>query len=295
MREWLCLNIKMLIRLLFSFNLINGYTLEKLKMRKLLIFGIVVLIIMPVFAKPPGKSLGKITFYMGDIKLQQAGNVKWSNATFNTGVSQSDKVKTDRQSRCEVTFTTKKVMRVGEKSIVEITKDKAGTEEITMKKGSAWLSLFLPWGKSKFRMKTPSSVCSIRGTVYRLDSDENQTTYRCYEGTIAVTPFQEDGTTPGDSTFEIGAGEELILVMNFEEYKKQQEKAIEDFKRKEMEDFEKFKQQDQQQFDDMLKKDAEDFKKINNLNYKRTSFDRSEDMKSDWVQWNMERDKLLKR
>lgn len=265
-------------------------------MKKFLFFGLIILIILPVFAnQSEKKSLGKITFYMGDIRLQPAGQVKWSNATFNTGVSQSDKVKTDKQSRCELTFTNRKVMRVGEKSIVEITKDKAGTEEVTMKKGSAWLSLFLPRGKSSFRLKTPSSVCSIRGTVYGLDSDENQTTYRCYDGTISVTPFKEDGTTPDDSTFEIRAGEELILVKNFEEYKKQQEKAIEDFKRKEMEDFEKFKQQDQQQYQDMLKKDAEDFKKINNMNYKRTSFDRTEDMKSDWVQWNMERDKLLKR
>ena len=126
-----------------------------------------------------------------------------------------------------------------------------------------------------------------------MDCDDNQTTYRCYKGEIAVTPFKEDGITLSDSTFSIGAGEELLLVMDFEEYKKQQEKAIEDFKKNEMEDFEKFKQQDQQQFDDMVKKDAEDFKKINDMNYKKTTFDKEEDLKSDWVQWNSERDKLL--
>jgi hypothetical protein len=265
-------------------------------MKKVLILVLTGMFIMPVLADKSGKgSLGKITFFMGDIKLQPAGQVNWNNATFNTAVAGNDKLKTDKQSRCEVTFTDRKVMRVGEKSIVEITRTETGTEEVAMQKGSAWLSLFLPRGSSSFRMKTPSSVCSIRGTVYRLEVDENQSTYRCYSGNISVTPFLQDGKTLADSTFEIGAGEELILVMNFEEYKKQQEKAIEDFKRKEMEDFERFMQQDQQAFEDMVKKDAEDFKKVNDINYRKVSFDRNEDAKSDWVQWNLERDKLLQR
>lgn len=265
-------------------------------MKRILGIMMILFLVFPVMAQRTGtESLGKITFYMGDVRMQQPGQVQWSNATFNTGVVQNDKIKTDKQSRCEVTFTNRKVMRVGEKSIVEIKKDEAGSEEVVMEKGNAWLSLFLPKEKSSFRLKTPSSVCSIRGTVYRLDCDENQTTYRCYQGTISVTPFQKDGQTLADSSFDIGAGEELILVMNFDEYKKQQEKAIEDFKRKEMEDFDRFKQEDEQQFEDMLQKDAEDFKKVNDINYRKMSFDRTEDLKSDWVQWNMERDKLLQR
>lgn len=265
-------------------------------MKRILILVLTALLILPVLADKTEKSpLGKITFFMGDIKLQPAGQVNWNNATFNTAVAGNDKLKTDKQSRCEVTFSDRKVIRIGEKSIVEITKTGSGDEEVSMSKGSAWLSLFIPKSSSSFRMKTPSSVCSIRGTVYRLNVDENQSTYRCYSGTISVTPFLKDGKTLADSTFEIGAGEELILVMDFEEYKKQQEKAIEDFKRKEMEDFERFMQQDQQAFEEMVKKDAEDFKKVNDINYRKVSFDRDEDAKSDWVQWNLERDKLLQR
>ena len=263
-------------------------------MKKIITVSIISLLIIPLFANNLlDQPLGKITFFMGGIKLQNSGDPKWNNATFNSSVMANDKVKTDKQSRCEVTFGSKKVMRIGEKSIVEITKDKAGVEEATVEKGSFWLSLFLPKGTSSFQLKSPSSVCSIRGTVYRMDCDENQSTYRCYKGEIAVTPFKEDGKTLSDSTFTIGAGEELILVMDFEEYKKQQEKAIEDFKKKEMDDFENFKQQDQKQFQEMLKKDEEDFKEVNNINYKKSTFDKEEDLKSDWVQWNTERDKLL--
>ncbi len=237
--------------------------------------------------------LGKITFPLGDNYIQSQGTVKWKPVKYRMPVFEFDRIKTGSQSRCEITFETKKVLRIGERTIVEVTQDDAGTHEVKVDQGSAWLSLFLPWGKSKINVKTPSSVCAVRGTVYRLEADSNHTAYRCYKGTIAVTPFKEDGKTLADSTFEVNAGEELILVMNFEEYKKQQQKLWEDFKQKEMDDFERFKQQDQQQFEDMVKKDLEDFNKLNNMNYKQDKFDYEEDQKSDWVQWNMERDRLL--
>ncbi|MEJ2052637.1 MAG: FecR family protein [Calditrichaceae bacterium] len=265
-------------------------------MKKIITISLIGILIIPLIAgNLLDQPLGKITFFVGGIKLQNSGNPKWKNATFNSGVNEKDKIKTDKQSRCEISFSNKKVMRIGEKSIVEITKADAGQEEAKVEKGSFWMSLFLPWGQSSLKLKTPSSVCSIRGTVYRLDCDENHTTYRCYKGEIAVTPFKEDGETLSDSTFSIGAGEELILVMDFDEYKKQQEKAIQDYKKQQMEDFERFKQQDQQQFQEMLKKDEEDFKKINDMNYKKTTFNKEEDLKSDWVQWNMERDKLIQK
>lgn len=142
-------------------------------------------------------------------------------------------------------------------------------------------------------MRTPSSVCAIRGTVYRLECDSNQTTYRCYQGELAITPFKEDGQTLADSSFDVGAGEELILVKDFEEYRKQQEKAFREFKERDMDEFERFKQQDQQQFREMVERDLAEFKKMQNINYRQKNFDLQEDNNSDWVQWNKERDKLI--
>jgi hypothetical protein len=240
-----------------------------------------------------GDPIGKISFSLGKNYLQSAGDVKWSKAKYKTPIYDQDKIKTAKKTRCEVTFETKKVMRIGEKSIVEVRKDDAGEDEVEMKSGFAWLSIFLPKGKTKLNMRTPSSVCAIRGTVYRLECDENHTSYRCYEGTIAVRPFEKDGKTLSDSAFNINAGEELILVMNFEEYKKQQEKLIQDYKQKEMDDFQKFMEKDKEAFDNMVKSDMEAFKKMNDLNYKQEKFDLQEDMEDDWVKWNKERDRII--
>ena len=261
-------------------------------MKKITIIFLLVFCI-PLFGQK-GKSIGKVTFPIGKNYVQGSGQTDWQKVRYNMLVQDRDKIKTGKESRCEITFKTRKVMRVGQNSIVEITKDKAGIEEVKMSKGLAWLSVFLPKGKGRLRVRTPSSVCAIRGTVYRLNCDSTQSTYRCYQGELAVTPFEKDGKTLSDSTFNVGAGEELILVMNFKEYKKMQEKKFQDFKDREQDEIERFMRQEQKEFDDMLEQDLADFKSINEMGFKQTTFNKEEDAKSDWVQWNKERDQQLK-
>ncbi len=252
------------------------------------------MMILFTFQTVSAQQIGKISFPIGMNYVQHPKETNWQKVRYYMPVEANDKIKTGKQSRCEITFQTKKVMRIGENSIVEITKDQAGTEEVHMSRGMAWLSLFLPKGKSHIRVRTPSSVCAIRGTVYRLNADSNQTTYRCYQGTIEVTPFKKDGKTLADSSFKIGKGEELILVMNFEEYKKQQEKAFNDFKKKDQDAYQQFLKKDQQQFNEMVQNDLAAFKHMNNIAFKRSTFDKEKDARSDWVKWNEERDQLIR-
>lgn len=266
---------------------------ERKTMKNLVIFFLSILILTPVFAQK-NKSIGKVSFPIGDNQIQAQGSVEWNKVRYFMPVNDRDKVKTGAKSRCEITFTNKKVMRIGANSIAEVTQDDEGVEEVKMSRGLAWLSIFLPKGRTKLRVRTPSSVCAIRGTVYRLSCDNVQTTYRCYEGTINVTPFKKDGLTLADSAFSINSGEELIVVSDFEEYKKMQEKEIEDFEKQDMDEFEKFKEQDQAEFDDMVESDLKDFKNMDNISYKKSTFDAEQDAASDWVKWNQERDNLIK-
>ncbi len=262
-------------------------------MKNILILFLSIFILMPLFAQN-SKSIGKISFPIGDNHIQAQGSVKWNKVRYFMPVNDRDKVKTGDKSRCEITFTNKKVMRIGANSIAEVTQDEEGVEEVKMSRGLAWLSIFLPKGRTKLRVRTPSSVCAIRGTVYRLSCDNVQTTYRCYEGTIKVTPFKKDGLTLADSSFSIDPGEELIVVSDFEEYKKMQEKEIKDFEEQDMDEFEKFKEQDQSEFDEMVEADLKDFKNMDNINYKKSDFNLEKDAESDWVKWNQERDNLIK-
>jgi len=250
---------------------------------------------MPLFLLgQEGKTaLGKINFFLGSNYVKSTQTERWQPAKFNMQVFEFDRVKTEKESRSEIEFQKGKVLRIGENSEVEITRDKAGFEQVNMKSGSGWISMFLPKGASQIFVRTPSSVCGIRGTVYRLDADQNHTAYRCYQGTIEVTPFEKDGKTLSDSTFKIDAGEELILVMNFEEYRKQQEKAIKDYMDQDQEDFEDFMKQDQEDFEEQQRKDAEEFQRVNNMFVKQNRFDPASENNSSWVRWNQERDRQL--
>lgn len=253
-----------------------------------------ILSIFMAFAMGQDKeSIAKVSFPIGKNYIQNQGSQRWHRVRYYMPVYEKDKVKTEKDSRCEVTFINKKVMRIGANSVAEITRDDAGIEEVKMSRGFAWLSIFLPKGTTKLRVRTPSSVCAIRGTVYRLDCDTVHTTYRCYQGTIKVTPFKKDGKTLADSSFAIGSGEELVVVSNFEEYKRRQEKEIQDYEQQQMDEFERFKQQDQQEFNDMVENDLKEFQQMDNISFKHSNFDVQKDAQSDWVQWNKERDKLI--
>ncbi len=250
---------------------------------------LIFIIISAAFGQEP---LGKVTFPIGQNYLQHPGQVQWQKVKFQMPVLDKDRLKTGKQSRCEITFRNKKVMRIGENSIVNITRDKMGNELVEMSRGRAWISLFLK-GIAAFKIKTPTSVCAVRGTVYRLDSDSNKTTYRCYEGTLQITPFKKDRSGFVDTSLTLQAGEELILVMNFEQYKKQQKKEFEEYKNKEQEEFRKFMEKEQKEFQEMVEKDLREFKQMQGVAYKHAAFNLQEDANSDWVQWNKERDKLL--
>jgi hypothetical protein len=273
-------------------------------MKKFAIILIVLSLLVLVFAEDNvKKSIGKISFPLGRSYVKPNGDTQWKPAKYNMAVYNKDVVKTKKESRCEIKFANKKVMRIGENTVVELKDNQSGNkEDVTISKGKAWISMFLPKGKSRLNVRTPSSVCGIRGTVYRLDCDDVKTQYRCYKGTIAVTPLNDDGTL-SDKTIPVDAGEELILVMNFEEYMKQQKKLLkeeEDNLNKSMEQMEKEMQeamnQDMQDFEKSKQEDAKafsDFVKTGKLRIKKDKFDEKEEANSDWVQWNKERDAMI--
>ncbi|WP_456409230.1 FecR domain-containing protein [Caldithrix abyssi] len=236
--------------------------------------------------------LGKVTFPIGKNFLQHAGQLDWQPVKYHMPVLEKDRLKTGKQSRCEITFKNKKVMRIGENSVISITRDKMGNEQVEMSRGRAWISLFLK-GVASLVIKTPTSVCAVRGTVYRLESDSNMTRYRCYEGALEITPLKKDRSGLADTSLTLSAGQELILVMNFEEYKKQQQKEFEEFKKKDADDFEQFIKEERKAFEDMVAKDLAEFKQMQDVAYKMAAFDAQEDANSDWVQWNKERDRLM--
>jgi len=143
------------------------------------------------------KEIGKVTFLIGtagDVQIQHKESDTWQNAKLFCSVFNADKIKTASESRCEVTLEDKSVIRIGENtlfSFIETSIDRYKKNvKSELKKGKIWLNINnLPNNDEDFRIKTPTAVCAVRGTIYRIDSDSS-TKCLVYDGKVEVGPVQ---------------------------------------------------------------------------------------------------------
>jgi len=101
-------------------------------MKIVLILFLSIFILTPLFAQK-NKSIGKVSFPIGENHIQAQGSVDWNKVRYFMPVNDRDKVKTGEKSRCEITFTNKKVMRIGANSVAEVTQDKEEFEKFMFK------------------------------------------------------------------------------------------------------------------------------------------------------------------
>ncbi|MBC8485695.1 MAG: FecR domain-containing protein [Bacteroidetes bacterium] len=239
-----------------------------------------------------GQSVGFVSLPLGEVLLQRNNQIDWKDAEFKMSVFEKDKVKTLQKSRCEIRLSNRRLLRIGENALIEL-KNRSGYEEsIEVKSGKMWLNILLGSNDESFKVITPTSVCAIRGTIYRLSCDSIYTNYRVYKGVIAVNPTDEEGGLV-DTTFVVNSGEELTLVNNFEEYKKRQEKAIDEFIKRELNEYEKYRMEQEESFSEWERKDTESFQQFKSFHYTSNKFDLEKDRQSDWVKWNLDRDSIL--
>ena len=239
--------------------------------------------------------MGSVTFMIGDVDIQECGKTDWDDAELEQSTYEKDKLKTQEESRCEVTLSDQKILRIGEKTVFEILRESDGNTKVGVKSGKMWMNIRSLVEKEQFEVATPTAVAAIRGTVYRISCDANHSSYRVYDGSVAVTPFKEDGKTLEDSMFTVNAGEEFTLISNFEEYKRQQEEALRKFRQREKEKFEDFMRRQTEALEKFRREEEEAFNKFKSLHIELKSFDTEKDRKLDWVKWNLERDKGLER
>ena len=167
--------------------------------------------------------------------------------------------------------------------------------------GHAWLTDFSK-KRSTTRVRTPTAVAAIRGTVFRIDCDNNQSTINVYTGMVDVSPLKEDGITPEDTTFTVEAGEKFVIVKNLEKYLEQEKKALQQFKNKEKNDL-KYKKilivgaiskMDGHMFNRQLQEEKTKFKLYKSISLQKSKIDTEITQLSEWVNWNKERDLLIK-
>lgn len=254
---------------------------------------VIVLFLSGYTAGKAGMIMGRVTHLSGKARVKESGQKEWKALKKGMHIHAAERIETARQSRCEISFRGKSVARMDERTIIDVRHDIEGGDKLKVDSGDIWLAHLLPETKSAIEIETPSSACSIRGTVYRLSCNNNETTYRCYKGVIKVDPLSQERRSGPDDSFLIHGGEELILVQNYSEYLKKQKKEFNDFISDKMGAFEQYNQDQMKSFSESVSSDMKDFKKMNGYYVKYNKFDEEKDREDDWVKWNLKRDQAL--
>jgi hypothetical protein len=125
---------------------------------------------------------GLVSFVKGIADVQPQGSKEWKPLSMNDRVKEGSKIRTDDQSAVEITFEDGN-------SFLQSSGTTIGLSTARKTKANlARYKLFLDIGKtitkiksatgreSRFEIETPSSVCAVRGTVFRTSVDADDAT-----------------------------------------------------------------------------------------------------------------------
>lgn len=177
---------------------------------KLCSFALFVLLIGTFgFIRNDSKSIGKINFILGgqdDVCLQPAGEHGWKTAKLYSTIHDGDQIKTKSESRCETKLNDRSIIRIGENTTFSFAADQLGKNiAAEIKTGRVWANISKLSIRNSFRVKTPTAVCAVRGTIYRIDADSS-TKVMVYQGSVDVGPLwavKRDTTqSQGRKTFQ---------------------------------------------------------------------------------------------
>ncbi len=225
--------------------------------------------------------VAKISFPLGNVLVLPKGKTKMQKAGFNQNLYAGDKVKTEKQARCEIKYNDGSVIRIDEQSLYTIINVRQTAKE---KKSESFLSIGKLWANIKkltsssdsWLVRGPSAVVAVRGTVYRMDATADSTsTVWVYDGSVNVGPA---GWQPGGTDVRQGQRNQPGPPQQV-----QGPQVVQGPREVSLEEWVEIVKAQQQI---TVKPDG---------SFQKADFDVAQDAQSSWVKWNQERDKLLER
>lgn len=137
---------------------------------------------------------GLFTFVEGDAKKQRIGDIDWESAEINTEVATGERVRTMLRTRAEIELAKLELIRLAPKTTVDIvklyeeTQEKKTETELKLEEGDLWASIGSLDESSDLTVGTTIANASVRGTVFRVNVQEDETTeLRVYKGQLDVS------------------------------------------------------------------------------------------------------------
>jgi len=153
-----------------------------------------------VFAQESGLSASDsaiILFMQGDVKVKSAQSQVWMSAEKGMVLSKGDNLKTGPESWAEIGFDKdfKNSVRIQEKSHVVFTD--IGAIKINLIQGEL-RSLVENLSKNTiFEIKTPVSICGVRGTGWDTITDGKTAETDVYENSVYFSGISKEGVAKG--------------------------------------------------------------------------------------------------
>ena len=154
-------------------------------------------------------SAAVVTRLDGSATVFAKGTKKGTPLKKNSKVTKNQEVKVGEKSRLELKYPDGTIMRFAERSVIkmdDITYDNKTRNKkvrVDLGGGKLWANVKkLVTADSRVEVKTVNAVAGVRGTVYRVNVDEdNSAMVKVYDGSVSVTGVsKEQPKTPGQVT-----------------------------------------------------------------------------------------------
>ncbi len=223
----------------------------------------------------PKDEKGLIKYSDGRVRKKEINEENWKPAEKNTAVLSGDRVRTYQRSRAELELLKLDIIRMAPETIIDVvklyeeTKSQKKETQIQLNQGDIWAKIKKKDNDSKFNISAPVAMAAITGTVLRMNvNTDSSTQLKVYNGEVRITnaPERTDLTPQSISNvYEVPGPQEVPgpREVSLEEWVyivKNMQTIIID-KDGQIKEVGKFDMQDK-------------------------------DEQTDWVKWNLERDRL---
>jgi ferric-dicitrate binding protein FerR (iron transport regulator) len=140
-----------------------------------------------------GKGQALVSVLSGTAQVHPAGKPGWRSLKVNEYLQGGDEVTTGSRSRLELVLPDNSRVRFADNSRFKVMQIEAASDSrnvrINVAVGRTWANVARAvGGKSRFELSCENAVAGVRGTVYRMNvNDDSSALVRVYDGEVAVS------------------------------------------------------------------------------------------------------------
>lgn len=128
----------------------------------------------------------------GQVEVMRKGATAWTPVTPPFFLDSGDRLKTGKDGKAEIYVRYGAKLRLGTSAVFSL--DQVGASETAVQMLRGRLSAWIRKSNRRFSVRTPASVCAVRGTVFDVEVEESgKATWSLFSGSVLVTDNKNNG------------------------------------------------------------------------------------------------------